>query len=43
VNQEQDHKIVNCYGLSSSEALSPHGHNDHQTKVKKDIPSSLNM
>jgi hypothetical protein len=43
VNQEQGNTIVNCYGPSSSEALSPHEHNDHQTKVKKDIPSSLNM
>jgi hypothetical protein len=43
VNQEQDNTIVNYYGPSSSEALSPHGYNDHQTKVKKDIPSSFNM
>jgi hypothetical protein len=43
VNQEQGNTIVNCYGPSSFEVLSPHGHNDHQTKVKKDIPSSLNM
>jgi hypothetical protein len=43
VGQEQDNTIVNYYGPSSSEALSPHGFNAHQTKVKKDIPSSFNM
>jgi hypothetical protein len=41
--QEQGNTIINCYGPSSSEALSPHGYNTHQTKVKKDIPSSFNM
>jgi hypothetical protein len=41
VGQEQGNTIVNYYGPSSSEALSPHGYNAHQTKVKKDIPSSL--
>jgi hypothetical protein len=43
VGQEQGNTIVNYYGPSSSEALSPHGYNAHQTKVKKDIPSSFNM
>jgi hypothetical protein len=38
VNQEQGNTIVNYYGSSSSEALSPHGYNDHQTKVTKDMP-----
>jgi hypothetical protein len=42
VGQEQSNTIVNYYGSSSSDALSPHGYNAHQTKVKKDIPSSLN-
>jgi hypothetical protein len=43
VNQEQGNTIVNYYGPSSSEVLSPHGYNDHQTKVKKGIPSSFNI
>jgi hypothetical protein len=43
VNQEQGNTIVDCYGSSSSEALSPHRYNAHQTKVNKDIPSSFNM
>jgi hypothetical protein len=43
VGQEQDNTIGNYYGPSSSEALSPHGYNAHQTKIKKDIPSSFNM
>jgi hypothetical protein len=43
VNQEQGNTIVNYRGPSPSEALSPHGYNSHQTKVKKDIPSSFNM
>jgi hypothetical protein len=43
VGQEQGNTIVNYYGPSSSEALSSHGFNAHQTKVKKDIPSSFNM
>jgi hypothetical protein len=43
VNQEQGNTIVNYYGPSSSEALSPHGYNDNQKKVMKDIPSSFNM
>jgi hypothetical protein len=43
VDQEQGNTIINYYGPSSSEALSPHGYNAHQTKVKKDIPSSFNM
>jgi hypothetical protein len=42
VDQEQGNTIVNYYGPSSSEALSPHGYNAHQTKVK-DTPSSFNM
>jgi hypothetical protein len=40
MNQEQGNIIVNYYGPSSFEALSPHGYNAHQTKVKKYIPSS---
>jgi hypothetical protein len=43
VGQEQGNTIVNCYGPSSSEALSPNGYNVHQTNVKKDIPSSFIM
>jgi hypothetical protein len=43
VDQEQGNTIVNYYGPSSSEALSPNGNNAHQTKVKKDTPSSFNM
>jgi hypothetical protein len=39
VDEEQGNTIVNYYGPSSSKALSPHGYNAHQTKVKKDIPS----
>jgi hypothetical protein len=40
VNQEQGNTIVSYNRPSSSEALSPHGYNAHQTKVKKGIPSS---
>jgi hypothetical protein len=43
VDQEQGNTIVNYYGPSSSEALSLHGYNARQTKVKKDVPSSFNM
>jgi hypothetical protein len=43
IDQEQDNTIVNYYGPSSFEALSPHGNNAHQTKVKNDSPSSFNM
>jgi hypothetical protein len=43
VGQEQGNTIVNYSGPSSFEALFPHGYNAHQTKVKKDIPSSFNM
>jgi hypothetical protein len=43
VDQEQGNTIVNYYGPSSSEALSPHGYNARQTKVKKDVPSSFIM
>jgi hypothetical protein len=43
VGQEQGNTIVNYYRPSSSKALTPHGYNAHQTKVKKDIPSSFNM
>jgi hypothetical protein len=43
VGREQGNTIVNYYGSSSFEALSPCGYNVHQTKVKKDIPSSFNM
>jgi hypothetical protein len=43
VDQEQCNTIVNFYISSSSKALFPHGFNAHQTKVKKDIPSSFNM
>jgi hypothetical protein len=43
MNQEQDNTIVNYYRPSSFEALSPHEYNAHQTKVKKDKPSSFNM
>jgi hypothetical protein len=42
-DQEQGNIIVNCYEPSSSEALSSHRNNAHQTKVKKDLPSSFNM
>jgi hypothetical protein len=41
VDQEQGNTIVNYYGPSFSEALFPHGYNDHQTKVMKDLPSSF--
>jgi hypothetical protein len=41
VNQEQDNIIVNCKRPSSSEVLSPHGNNIHETKVWKGIPSSV--
>jgi hypothetical protein len=43
VGQEQGNTIVNYYRPSSSEALSLHGYNAHETKVKKDISSSFNM
>jgi hypothetical protein len=43
VDQEQGNTIVNFYGPSSLEALFPHGNNAHQTKDKKDIPSSFNI
>jgi hypothetical protein len=43
VNREQRNTIVNYYGPLSSEALSPLKYNAHQTKVKKDIPSSFNI
>jgi hypothetical protein len=43
VYQEQGNTIVSYYRPSSSEALSPHVYNTHQTEVKKDIPSSFNM
>jgi hypothetical protein len=43
VDQEQGNTIVNFYRPSSLKALFPHGYNAHQTKVKKDIPSSFNM
>jgi hypothetical protein len=33
MNQEQGNTIVKDKGPSSSEALSPHGYNAHQTKV----------
>jgi hypothetical protein len=42
VSQEQGNTIVNCKTPSSSKALFPHEYNTHQTKVLKDIPSSLN-
>jgi hypothetical protein len=38
VSQEQGNTIVNCNGSSSSEVLTPHGYNTHQTKAEKDIP-----
>ena len=34
LNQEQGNTIVNYYGPSSSEALSPHGYNAHWMKDK---------
>jgi hypothetical protein len=43
VYQEQGNTVINYYRPSSSKALSPHGHNALQTKVKKDISSSFNM
>jgi hypothetical protein len=39
VNQEQANAIVKGQGPSSSEALSPFGYNNLQTKVMKDMPS----
>jgi hypothetical protein len=41
ISQEQGNTIVRYQGPSSSEALSPNGHNDYQTKVMKDMPSSF--
>jgi hypothetical protein len=41
VSQVQGNIIVNYNRPSSSEVLSPHGYNTHQTKVEKDIPSSF--
>jgi hypothetical protein len=41
VSEEQGNTIVNYNRPSSSEVLSPHGYNTHQTKVGKDIPSSF--
>jgi hypothetical protein len=43
VDQEQGNTIVNYYGPLSFEALSSHGNNAHQMKVKKDLTSSFNM
>ena len=43
VDQEQGNTIVNYYGPSSFEALLPHESNAHQTKVKRDLPSLLNI
>jgi hypothetical protein len=43
VNQEQGNTIVKGQGPSSSEALSPLGHNDLQTKFIKDKPSPFIM
>jgi hypothetical protein len=43
VNQGQGNMIVNDYGPSSFEAVSPKGYNAHQMKVKKDIPSTSNI
>jgi hypothetical protein len=43
VGQDQGNTIVNYYGPLSFEALSSNGYNAHQTKVKKDIPSSFIM
>jgi hypothetical protein len=40
VIQEQGNTIVKYKRPSSSEALSPYGHNDHQMKVMKDMSSS---
>jgi hypothetical protein len=40
---KQGNTIVNCYGPSSSEALSPHRYNAHRTKDKKYVPSSFNV
>jgi hypothetical protein len=40
VNQEQGNTIVDYYKPSSSEVLSPHGYNTHQTEVRKDISLS---
>jgi hypothetical protein len=41
VDQEQGNTIVKDQGPSSSEALSPLGYNDLQTKIMKDVPSSF--
>jgi hypothetical protein len=41
VDQEQGNTIVKDQGPLSSEALSPLGYNDLQTKVMKDMPSSF--
>jgi hypothetical protein len=43
VDKEQDNTIVNYYGSSSCEALFPRENNAHQTKIKKDLPSSFNI
>jgi hypothetical protein len=43
VDKEQGNTIVNYHGSLSSEALSTRENNAHQTKVKKDLPSSFNM
>jgi hypothetical protein len=41
VNQEQGNTIIKGQVPSSSEALSPLGYNDLDTKVMKDMPSSF--
>jgi hypothetical protein len=41
VSQEQGNTIVNYNRPSSSEVLSTHGYNIHQTKVEKNIPISF--
>jgi hypothetical protein len=43
VYQEQVNTIIIYYIPSSSEVLSPHGYNAHQTKVKKDTILNKNM
>jgi hypothetical protein len=43
VDHERGNTIVNCYGPSSYKALPPHRSNVHQTKVERDLPSSLNI
>jgi hypothetical protein len=43
VGQQQVNTIINYYGPSYSKELSPHGYNVHQTRVKKDVPSSFTM